>query len=369
MGRVNCNALLVTVIISLIIFMLMSGVVVLAFHNRSYEQRAEHELAARNNLTWAINFILSDTGLNTKPDILKDVEIERGMWGLCLLATVRSQEQKRAFLYGTSLPVSMNACLYLADHGRPLSLTGKTILHGDVYVSTAGMVYERKQLEGSIKLSGPNLPPVDSSFIQYLPASQTVTTIPDSLTQSFFSPTHIIYQNKLVALNNVTLKGRIVVRSDSAIIVNSKCVLDNVILIAPRIEFRKGFAGSVQAFAFDEIIVDDECVFSYLSCLAQNKIQLGRNCRLSGMLLGRDEVSISEGTVINGIVYTKGHTTLQGKVNGIVLTDFFRYRSTTTEYQNYLTDAALDRSKLSEWFVAPPLFTPAEQRKIMQWLE
>lgn len=365
MGKLNCNALLVTVIISLIIFMLMSGVVVLAFYNRTYEQRADHEAAARSNLTSAINFILSDTALNAKPGILKDVEIERSAWGLCALAVVRSHEQKRAFLYGTSL--SFNACLYLADHGRPLSLTGKTLLHGDVYVSTAGMVYEHNQLEGTIKYSGPNLPPLDSSFIKYLPVAQTVSAVPDSLTQSFFSSTYIIYQKKLITLNNVKLKGRIVVRSDSAIVVNSKCVLDNVILIAPRIEFRKGFTGRVQAFG--QIVVEDECLFSYPSCLAQDNIQLGRNCRFHGMLLGRDEVSISEGTVVNGIVYTKGNTALQGRVNGIVLTEFFKSISATTEYQNYLTDAEINRSKLSEWFVAPPLFAPAEQRKIMQWLE
>jgi len=365
-GKLKANALLVTVIISLVIFMLMSGVVVLAFYNKRNELRMDREARARNDLNSAINFILGDTTAKANTDVLANVEIERSMWGFCQFATVHSATQKRAFLYG--VPVT-NACLYLADHGRPLSLTGSTVLQGDMYVTSAGMVYDQKMVKGKIKFSKPDLPAIDSSFVQYLPKAQAVLAVPDSLTQSFFSSTYIIYQKKLIVLNNVRLKGRIVVQSDSAIIVGSQCVLDNVMLIAPRIVFSKGFAGRVQAFAGNEMIIDDDCMFAYPSCLSQNRIQLGRNCRLDGVLLGRDEVSISAGTVINGMVYTKGHTGLQGKVNGIVLTDFFVYRTAVTEYENYLTDASLDRNGLSQWFVAPPLFMPAEQRKIMQWLE
>lgn len=390
--KLPCNALLVTVIISLLVFMLVSGVVLLTFYSNRNQILSSMEVLAVNNLTSAMNFVLSDTTFNNQAslpqNVLESVEIDRGVWGICQFATIRSVAgkyvQKKAFLYGT--PLQLNACLYLTDHGRPLSLAGNTRLKGDVHIPGAGIIpgyvdqraYDGATLaEGAIKTSGPQLPQINVQVIQQImqQKKEGTSVIPLTLTQSFFSDAYIIHRKNTIVLTYEELTGRIIIQSDSAIVVGARCKLAKVILIAPRIEFRKGFSGNVQAFASREMVVEDDCRFSYPGCLTvQGGMQIGRNCDVNGMVIALSqqqpvEVAIQPGTIINGAVYVNGHTGLQGKVNGVVMTDFFVYRSASTEYENYLTDAEINRDGLSPWFVAPALFHPSTQRKIMQWLE
>ncbi|MEO1437949.1 MAG: hypothetical protein AAFV80_20575 [Bacteroidota bacterium] len=70
-----------------------------------------------------------------------------------------------------------------------------------------------------------------------------------------------------MASDNVNWKGKILVIAQNSIVVEANAHLEQVILIAPSIQFKKGFQGSIQAYASDQLIVEEEVQLHYPSIL------------------------------------------------------------------------------------------------------
>lgn len=303
------------------------------------------------------------------------------------------------------LPSYMNACVYMADHQRSLSLSGHTLLNGNAWLSKAGIraAYLNQRpyvhntlLNGRLQESEDQLPALDPVFVEYLYRLADTTPfvkqqydlrmLDSGLAAPFSDPVKEVVQPGVLLLENINLEGHIIVRSDSLIEVDASANLRNVILIAPVVKFRKGWKGAVQVIAKDSIVAAEDCHWEYPSALVllkshkenlQNKLIIDKKCIVDGMVLSvcdtadvyKSYVELGEGSKLTGIAYVMGYLSLKANVDGIVLTDYFIYRSPSTVYENYLVDVTIDRNKLSSRYIGPSIFRDAGKRTVIAWVQ
>ena len=418
--KINANSLLITLILALVIGILCSSLILVSYYNRLFDINNRIEDKLNRNLQSGISLVLSDTSFievneNDTIDLFNEnndsVEIKKKAWGLFSVASVNAfsgnKNRKTEFTYGTELPSYMNGCLYLTDKQRPLALVGDVKLTGDVYIPKAGLRsafidqrgFSYKDLvKGKIIHSEDELPLLDSQMLErvknYLSliekpdfTSKSIKNLPDSQINPFTDTLIYYFDEREINLANKKLKGQIIIISNKELNIDSTSDLTDVILIAPTINFKKGFKGSVQAFAAKEINVETNCRFQYPSCLVlisqkgdlnQSKLKFNPDVEFNGILIGANSypkiinhvfVEIEKGAKIKGVVYVNGFLSIQGFVYGAVLTNFFIYKSPVTTYENYLVDVEFNRGKLSAYFLGSPIFGNKKKNKVIEWLE
>jgi hypothetical protein len=409
--KVRASALTITIIVSTILLILISALVLSAYYFRSEITAFKIDLKVNANMESGINYVL---GSNLTPSSRAIESLQLGsdedsvniltdLWGFFGVASIhsyyRSFKKNKVFLYGSVLDENMNSSIYLVDHDRPLSLVGNTNLVGNVYLPKAGIkvgyINQRgfaypKLVEGLTKVSLQQLPQLKQNIYTHISGlfdtskSETIPGLTDSISQSFTAPPLVFEQTENIRLKNVNIDGHVVISSDSSITVSSDANLKNIILIAPVIRFENGFHGTIQAFASDSLIIEDNCHFQYPSaiCLLKKNAEslppviVCKNSTIDGFVFSlvretdkfKTVVNLTN-TVVNGIVYCQGYLTLDGKIAGSVLTDYFIYRSGSAIYENHLVDVEIDRNKLSNFFVGSIFFNTDKSYKIVQWLQ
>ncbi len=417
--RLKANALFITVIIALVIALLCSMVLLLAWRQMDFESSVHDAARLDRDFGSVVDRILADTAQTLvvqqeQSDLFDNgedsVTIKRENWGLFGLADARvvykGKDKTRAFFTGQATGAPLNGCLYLADHDRPLSLTGNTRLVGDAVLPKAGVnaamigqhSFTSPQLvQGSIRVSPDSLPLPDNRLINHLlrwsdslmaqPGDAHALTIGEDWQQSFADTAVVIRQKGPIRTGACHLKGHIILVSDSIIEIGSRTQIQDVLVVAPVIKIEDGFSGRLQALASDSILVGSHCGLSYPSTLVllkrandigQPVIRIGDSCRITGVVLTRSMKSddlkktcleTGKQSLICGYVYVSGYSYLQGAVNGAVLTDYFIYRTPLTYYENYLVDVEIDREALSKYFIGPDLFNTGEINQVVQWVD
>jgi hypothetical protein len=412
------NALILTIIIALILAVICTSLILLAYFNRQQQVVAAIDQRLTRNLESATQLVLSDTLVQTAAqqdsfDLFGEqrdsISITKAPWGILQMAVITAFHnqftRQKSFIYGSVLPAYMNGCLYMADHKRPLSLVGNTNLVGDAWLSPAGVkasyINQRgfdndKLVDGTIKTSGTQLPPVNKELIDWLyelsapQAGDSLQQLPspgDSLVQRFADSTLVLYSSKPVNLDAVTLKGHIIIKSDSLIEAGAATLCEDVILVAPVIKFTRGFRGAVQAIATDSIITDRDCVFDYPSALVllkrknitwQNVMRIGEGSQVNGIIITRCDsadiyrsyAEIQKGVKVTGIAYIMGFLALSGAtVSGTLLTDYFIYKTPSMLFENHLVDVVVNRPGLSRYFIGSAVFEQATRKEIIKWVQ
>jgi hypothetical protein len=414
-SRMKASSLFITVVLALIFGVLCSLLIVLAYNNHQVRRNAETDARLQRNLQSAINLVLADTSViiddqNDPSDLFgrggDSATIKKENWGLYSVACVEVRGGKKAvgknFFLGQSSDPYLDACLYLAEQDAPLSLVGGARLVGDGWLPKAGLrpAYFNQRgydlnilIEGAVRVSRDSMPGIDQRLIARLSSLmmnkgygiQGQDTPTDTLEQSFADTPYIAYRGGPIMLTSGSLKGHILIVSDSMIRVGSGVSLQDVILAAPVIEFEAGFTGRLQAIASDSIVVGNNCRFMYPSSLVLCKMQtspgqpalvIGDSCQLAGAVvstaqkkdLNKTYVELGKHTTVEGLVYVAGYLNLKGHVQGTVMTDNFIYKSPPNVLLNYLVDAEIDRSALSKYFIGPHLFISPRQNHIVQWV-
>jgi len=414
--RIPAHALFITVVVALIIGVICSMLILGAYNNLRFETDLGKIQVLDRNLQSAIDLVLSDTSLIAGPkqkvlnlfgDGKDSAYVKADRWGLLSFANIKvsagNKENSRAFFLGRQAPPGMRLCLYLAEHQTPLSMVGEARLAGNAslpkggirpaFIDGRGYAYT-DFLKGQETHSNDTLPLIDERLLQSvaelsdLPGSgnSQQQPIPDTINRSFADTAFVLVSKGPVQLGANCLKGHILIRSDSSIVVSRDTRLENVILVAPVIKIDSGFCGNLQAIATQRIQVGNNCRFSYPSALIllkqiktteQPTISIGDSCGISGTILtytfkaddlARTKVELGKGCHVEGLVYTSGYLFLQGKVRGTVLADYLSYKTSTTVYLNYVVDAVIDRNSLSPYFLGPPIFSNTEQNRVMAWL-
>jgi hypothetical protein len=408
-------------VISLIIAILSSSLLLFSyFNNQEKLIYSKQETIYRNvisgiRLIMATDSLLSEGQKNTvdlfgnKTDSVTLQSMDWGGFKVALsVAYSGNRKCNRAALYGIVPDTINKAALYLVDNGKPLTLCGKTFIKGTCYLPRAGIkrgYIEGKNFEGNelvygtVKQSNKALPVVGKRIIERLKSVYAKKSFQydsiiyyrggigsDSLTNSFFSKTIVIYSHDKIIINSgEVISGNIIIHSDTEIAVESHCEMQDIILTAPIVKIKDSFTGNIQVFASDSICIGAKCLLQYPSLLtilkekinnSNSVVKMDQGSSISGNIFAYNGmessqmqvvVAINEKDTVTGSIYSNGDVDLKGLVYGNVTCNQLMLKTTNSEYEGYLMDATIDCTKLSKYFVYADLL-PAKKKSIVKWV-
>lgn len=318
--------------------------------------------------------------------------IRKSLWGSYYLITAHTFKNQfsysRSALVGSEFERSVPALVLRSGSGG-LRIAGDSFLEGAVYVPEkrveiayiGGKNYNQKQLvNGEINEVKEVKINLSKDFENVATESFTGNLIPKRFdfrdTAVSFLTEGTYYQSLEAIQLHGKLKGKIILQSFDSVVVYPEAQLTNIILIAPKIYFKQGFSGTLQAFATEKIVLEEAVRLNYPSTLILNEqkppqtgpdheISLAANSAvLGGILLTTQQydfrkqprLSIRKDALVAGIVYNAGITEIYGSVIGSLNTAETLVRVGGGAYTNHLFDALVSTKRLPGGFVCPSWF-------------
>jgi hypothetical protein len=337
------------------------------------------------------------------------VVLQQKKWGIFDLGLVEAFKHnfklKRAFLFGT--PYLEQPALYLTESDQALKITGKTRLKGILHLPKRGIDrayiedknFEGNQLYEGTKLSSEKkLPPLAEEF-ENLTITDWLNVQDYTHLQEIYSDTIFSFHEPLsyfstagpLYINEISLKGHLVLHATDSIIIGANSYLENVILISPRIRVESGFEGSFQAFVSEEMIVEKNVHLNYPTVILMNDkddafhrdkrplIELKSESSLLGGILVTSTspdfrkpplLKLASTAEFVGFAYITGQTELRGSIVGSLFTKTFYLKTKTATYTNHLVDAKIDGTAVPDFFLFPNWLANQEEHtyKLLKWL-
>jgi hypothetical protein len=409
---------------SLLVIILSSSIVGLILLSSYYENRllvnAIKQDELERNVSSSFNVFLAGEDVFKGKDSCtiglfgetgSDVSLIKRKWGNYFIIRASSKWENRSYqreaLIGSDISVQEPVALFMQDEGRFLSLSGNTILKGTCYLpgktariaSIEGQQYIYKNpVFGEIKKSPPSLPELEKGLLSYAityitEGSQTNDSIikissldSTHLTNSFKNKTIVVDAENIRSLSYCIFKGNIVIWSTNKLTIDGTSKLEDVILIAPSILIKNGFSGTLQAFAVQSIIIEDNCDLGFPSqlCVIQSEgkynpadsliISIGKGSKLAGGAIIKNYgltsfIKIDKGAIVSGQIYCPGTMELQGEVVGSLYCKTFYLGTPRARYYNHLLNTRIDYSSLSKHFVGIDLLKEISEKSIIKWLD
>ncbi|MDA9316475.1 hypothetical protein N9Q58_01010 [Polaribacter sp.] len=331
-------------------------------------------------------------------------------WGIydigIVQSTVKNERFQKAGILGTQYP--KRKALVLKDNNQSLVLVGNTKIIGDVLIPQQGVksgniagisYYGNRLIYGNVSNSASALPKIKNlDFIKNFiknPASidGVYFEMEDALElhQSFYEKTAMYQTENSMYLANISLHGNIIISSKTAIYIAASATLENLILIAPKIIVAANFKGSFQAFATDQITLEQQCLLKYPSALMllksevtefspvekkSTQIHLSEKTEVRGIIgyISENEtpnfnaqITIAENTVVKGEVYCTNNTALLGTVYGSVYTHNFLVKKAGGIYINHLYNGVIDATNLPKQYAG--LQITEASNSVAKWVD
>ena len=411
---IRAAALYIVIIIALLIAIISASLLSVAFYYRLGQQkkarieRLAANLSSGSMILLSTDYIPQDTV--TVKDLYGDgqdsVLFMQQDWGIYQLNTVKAFQLrdtvKQVFFSGCLFTES--AAIYLADEDRPLSVSGNTQItgHGELPKSGIKQSYVdgkphtgREAINGKVTPSSRFLPPLQQRYVEKILAGmrgdlkEMEWEPQDSVINSFLN-TPYIYRLKpgKKMISAKTIKGNIVLVSDTILTISNDTQLEDILIYAPGIIIENGFRGSCQLFARDSIIIGENCDFSYPSFAGvfkaaeskiQPKISLGSGSHFAGILLSYEKerselqtrIAMGKDARVEGEVYATGYIHTDGPVTifGKVYAKRFLFNRAGSVYENYLIDVVINRNLLNKHYLSSSLFKRSHSdNRILKWL-
>jgi hypothetical protein len=388
---IKAHSLLYAIYICLIVSLLCGAILYLSnlYNQLNLYYNLQEELYIQNQST--LNFALGNKLLPAEIEKDEKSGIESSFqtknYGLFTLVLSKSYISKDTIVSGhlTGILNSDKNAIYLTNLSQSLSYSGKLKIIGDsqlpsTFIETSYINNDLNQLtnEGKISISKPQLPEIrkdlkknfivtDSERIKL----EDVEKLKDSLYyNSFFNATKDILVKP--NLSNITFKGNFILRSSDSIRVSKNAILEDIILIAPKITFEGGFKGTVQAFATKGIELEEKVILNYPSVICvynesteDSKIKIKTDCKIYGAvvlfgskndLIDKNIIEIEENGVLFGDLYCSGKLMLKSNVYGSVYTNQFFLTTGSTSHENVISNIEINPTKLPDYFISISLF-------------
>lgn len=414
MKKLNAGSLQLVTFIIVIISLLLGSFLLLIHLHKQYSIKTNHIVSISKNLN---NSFFSDTRSNSTYVELDQslgeneaVELDSTYWGVFKMvkaeAKINNSRLSKTALIGNQYR-NENTALYLADQNSPLVMVGHSSIIGDAFIPQRGVktgnisgqsYYGEEFIKGNESKSDdlPSIPrKLESHLDQLLLFGPDINEDYDTfklqtglnLSNSFQNKTKLFYSRSEINFSNMGLVGRLIIKSARNITIDASTNLEDVILIAPKIEIKNGFTGTIQAIATETLKVEENVLLKYPSALvlkkdfdpsgsnSQHQLLVERNALLKGvvLVLGRSHIKnydvqlkIDNGSQIEGEVYCSQNFELQGSVNGIVYTNNFLVKHNGTTYQNHLLNGRINIQKRSKQYVS--LFNKNGSKGIIKWM-
>lgn len=416
----KASSLYIVIIISFVIAVICSSLIAAAyFYKLNYQKKFRYD-RLQNNLQSSVNLLLSERETpyrEVEKISLFDNDVDsviagRLPWGIFDIGIVRTFIQQdtlqKSFMIAKNIDSAKWVALYLIDEDRPLSVSGQTLIRGNVRIPKAGIraayvdgkAYkgDPKFVDGHIYNSEREIPTFGKQRLEQLNSafSDTSRSSPfpagDSLVEnSFFNPTLFLKADGVSFIKNTSLKNNIVLYADTTLYIDSTTHLDHIVIFAKSVVFGQGFKGNCQVFARDSVIVGKGSVFTYPSCIGllpgpnrktgmPPKVSIGEATRFEGIIFCFEKekpaiptiVSLGKKNKISGQVYVQGSVLLKDSVeiDGSVTCQKFLYQSNTSSYENFLINTRISAKALSLYYLTSDLLpVTGKKKKILLWLE
>lgn len=417
---VKGGVLQVALIISFIIASILLSLILLIYSQRLIFIKSNIERQLIRNSHSGINYLLANrTNRNIYSesfdlfgDSFDTVNLSSRQWGLYDLISSTAKKgsnfHRKIAMVGTRMDSLGEASLYLIDNSKPLAVAGNTLIKGNVYVPKAGVkrayfngrdyeadklvfgeIYYSKnflpKLKGDLTLRLRDLQNSSDSYLeQYCVEVANIPLV--EFSNSFGQKTVFVNTgSEKLYLKNLNYDGNIILWNSKEIIVENSAKLNNVILVAPKLNIKSGFKGRLQLFSSDTIIIESNCQFYYPSAICignkigESLIEINNNCRFYGDIVqandpnvrannGISKLAIGPESIIAGSVYAD-NVSLQGEIWGNIICSKFYYYSSSGLYENYLLDAKIDIKKRSNYYLTSPLISTSGKDDIIQWVK
>lgn len=383
---IKAHSLLYAVYVCLIIAILCGCLIMLSnLYNQLNLYYVTHESLYIKNQS-AVNYALGNN-VSLEEDYLTEKETgitsqfqikQHGLLPLLLTQTYVSNDTvSSAHFIGQK--DNTNTALYVANFSYPLNTSGKVTVKGDAYLPSERLkeIYiDNKPNEvnfiGKKEISTVNLPETSTNIKNVYNNSLLSTSLSqvekrnDSIyVNSFFNET-IKIQLQTINLENMVMKGNFILSSNDSIFIRKNNVLEDVVIIAPKVGIEEGFKGNIQVFARESITVEQDVVLNYPSVLCvysdreqKTFLNIDENVQVYGlvMLFGnkliqmdKNNMNIKEKGTIIGNVYCSGILSLRSNVYGGVYATKIQHKTNSSTYMNCIADIEIDISKKPKIF-------------------
>lgn len=389
---VRAHSLLYAIYICLLVALLCSG---LLYFSNLYAQLNVHyniqeELFLHNQSV--VNFALGNKGevLEIPKEDLSSIEghYEVKQHGLISVLSAKSCFRNdtvvSCHLIGNFSDYKVG--LYVANLSRGISYTGNVKIIGDcffpssLYIQTAYINNKPNllTLQGKKSLSEIHLPEINERFKNVFQKLSGISSnlreanaVNDSIYfNSFKNKTKEVVVPSI--LSNRIIMGNFILKNKDSIRVQKNMVLEDVILMAPKISFEEGFKGTVQAFATEKITLEEKTTLNYPSAIcvysqnsSQSLIKIHPECTIRGSVvlfgnsiekLNEHEIEIEEKGLILGDIYCTGKLNIKSNVYGSVYTNKIFHKTPSALYDNLIADVEINTQKILPYFIKIPLF-------------
>jgi hypothetical protein len=391
-SKLNASALGYAITFLFLVGLVCTGVIFIS----SVNKRLELNYNLKEHIIMD-NYLSLQIGATNESTVRKEIihpsgdttELTVKLWGSfkVIVATTKhnNRQIKKATLLGYEV-TEVLPVLYLPDNNQALKLIGDTKIEGIAYLPERGVergyiagknyVHE-KLLYGEQKVSEKTIPKLKFQFENlslesYVTNTKKIDGITKDTIFDFDQPTSLYTSIEPIYLSNV-IKGNIIIHSFDSIYVSNQCKLENVILISPKVRFEKGFIGSVQVIAHEQIICEEKVRLTYPSTLILNELKINvesgnrsvtlkQNAQVRGgvLLVSQQnnsrkpiQLKMDHKSLISGLVYNTGNTEIRGRIIGHLYTNNFRLIEGGGEYTNHLLDVLLSSDRLPKDFIIP----------------
>lgn len=408
---VKAGALYFSIVIAFLIAILSASIIMLAAHYRNSYLREVRFGRLNANMNSAIRLVLADTTIKQgmhKIDLFGDevdsVHLQKDRWGvyeLIVLKTFVLQDTLvKTFLTGK---LAEPMTLYLRDEDRPLAISGDTRITGNIRIPKAGlkksyaegkpysgdeMVYQGKTAYSertNEALDGDVIKELLERFKEPMKGDQLEGAL---MRVPFDSETRFILLPPNARLADVSISGKVILFSDSAVVIERSAKLKGVQVFAPYIKVMDGAELNGQFFAADSISIGNSCKFSYPSVIGLLKedanktigqVNFGTHVHVDGIVFSygnqvgplQQAINFGKDNLIHGEVYSTGIVKLEKgvQIKGKVSCGRFMMKTPSTLYENFLIDVKLNAKARSKYYLGSDLMSNDRERKVLQWLD
>lgn len=412
--KINAGALQLTTFIIAVIAVLLVSFILVVHSHKQFVNQSQFVITAIKQANIGITHVLqnehriNDTiRLNLLDNSCKNVKVYSNYWGIfkkvISIASIKKKEFKKVALIGAKQDQKNRVALYVNDNNKPLVLVGNTKIKGLSFLpkqgaktgNIAGNTYYGSRLIYGLTNTSIKLPVVISNISKNIKLlNSTSTTLRQDqflntdntkiYTNSFFSPLKMVYSKSTINLKDISITGHVFIQSKRKIKVFPSALLNDVVLMAPKIEIMTNTIGRLQAIATKQIIVGKHVNLNYPSALVvsnkektvlENNIVIGKHTTVQGVVANlskevpdnfKTQILLEEKAILKGEMYNTQNTELRGKVYGTVYSNNFVANQSGSVYQNHIYNAVIDVNKLPEEYVG--LLFNKSKKGVLKWL-
>jgi len=421
--KLKASILPYSLILMVVVSIILSSLILLSYFNKLNINRFRVEDRLRSNAQSGINILLSSASdfeydqaqfISLYGEINDSVELLRTNWGFFEMfkskAHFKNLEKEKVVLAGNYYKNLNGVSIYLQDLDRPLCLIGKSKIIGNARLPYSGIkrgyidgrhFQGKKLLDGEIDFSERKLP-INKKLIErnnQLSLSTSILFDPlitqirfseidkDSICNSFYNPTILIYSKESIILDHLAIKGNVIIYSEKQIIIGNQSDIKDVLIYAKSIFVESELNMTGQLIASDSLIISENCNFNYPSAIAtinysdtynEVYLKIGKGTQIEGNVLSYSHndpykstinIRIEEGVEITGQLLSNSNLEFFGSIKGSLIARNTMIRRPSGIYVNHLLDVEINYTGLEHSFVTSDLHDSQMLFKPMKWLK